>query len=192
MPSFEFRDVVKTYDGKTAVAGVSFGVGAGEVFGLLGPNGAGKTTRTRMAMDIIRPDGGAIWINGRASFEADRDRVGYLPEERGLYRKQRVVDVLEYFGRLEGMTGAVARSRAREELPRAGLAEWEKKRVEHLSKGMQQKVQVIPSPVRWRCHGCLRRHHRCVGLTLFRASPNMAVSLGVSRRHICRDHPAGG
>lgn len=94
-------------------------------------------------MGIVRPNAGTILLDGRPSFEADPDRIGYLPEERGLYRMQRVVDVLEYFGRLEGMTGAAAQSRAREELARAGLSEWEKKRVEHLSKGMQQIVQVI-------------------------------------------------
>ncbi len=142
MPSLRFNDVVKAYDGKVAVDGVSFEVHAGEVFGLLGPNGAGKTTLMRMAMDILRPDRGAIYVNDKPSTEADSDRIGYLPEERGLYRKQRVLDVLGYFGKLKGMPGGEARRKAREALEHMGLGEWGKKKVEELSKGMQQKVQL--------------------------------------------------
>ena len=143
MPQLLIEDVVKGYDGKIAVDGVSFEVGGGEVFGLLGPNGAGKSTLIRMTMDILRPDTGRILVNGRPSIDADHDKIGYLPEERGLYRKQKVIDVLDYFGRLKGMKGPDVRAKAQAELDRIGLGAWAKKRVDALSKGMQQKVQIV-------------------------------------------------
>ncbi|HEX4823769.1 MAG TPA: ATP-binding cassette domain-containing protein [Candidatus Polarisedimenticolaceae bacterium] len=143
MPSLSAEDVSKAYDGKVAVDRVSFEVQGGEIFGLLGPNGAGKSTFIRMAMDILRPDSGRILVSGRPSQEADHDRVGYLPEERGLYRKQKVLDVLDYFARLKGMTGPGVKKKAQDALDRVGLGEWGKKRVDALSKGMQQKVQIV-------------------------------------------------
>jgi ABC-2 type transport system ATP-binding protein len=143
MPQLVIENVVKAYDGKVAVDQVSFEVNGGEVFGLLGPNGAGKSTLIRMAMDILRPDSGRILVNGRPSTDAEHDRVGYLPEERGLYRKQKVIDVLDYFGRLKGMTGPDVKAKAQAALDRIGLGEWAKKRVDALSKGMQQKVQIV-------------------------------------------------
>jgi ABC-2 type transport system ATP-binding protein len=143
MPKLSIDSVVKAYDGKVAVDQVSFEVDGGEIFGLLGPNGAGKSTLIRMTMDILRPDSGQITVNGRPSTDADHDRVGYLPEERGLYRKQKVIDVLDYFGRLKGMTGPDVKAKAQAALDRMGLGEWAKKRVDALSKGMQQKVQIV-------------------------------------------------
>jgi ABC-2 type transport system ATP-binding protein len=143
MPQLLIENVVKAYDTKVAVDRVSFEVNGGEVFGLLGPNGAGKSTLIRMTMDILRPDSGRILVNGRPSTDADHDRVGYLPEERGLYRKQKVIDVLDYFGRLKGMQGPDVKAKALAALDRVGLAEWAKKRVDALSKGMQQKVQIV-------------------------------------------------
>jgi ABC-2 type transport system ATP-binding protein len=143
MAQLAIEDVVKAYDGKVAVDGVSFDVNGGEVFGLLGPNGAGKSTLIRMTMDILRPDSGRILISGRPSIDADHDRVGYLPEERGLYRKQKVIDVLDYFGRLKGMKGSGVKAKAKAALERVGLGEWATKRVDALSKGMQQKVQIV-------------------------------------------------
>jgi ABC-2 type transport system ATP-binding protein len=143
MPQLQVESVVKAYDAKVAVDQVSFDVGGGEVFGLLGPNGAGKSTLIRMVMDILRPDAGRILVSGRPSTDADHDRVGYLPEERGLYRKQKVIDVLDYFGRLKGMNGREVKAKAQAALDRMGLGEWAKKRVDALSKGMQQKVQII-------------------------------------------------
>jgi ABC-2 type transport system ATP-binding protein len=143
MPQLAIENVVKAYDAKLAVDQVSFTVNGGEVFGLLGPNGAGKSTLIRMTMDILRPDSGRILINGRPSIDADHDRVGYLPEERGLYRKQKVIDVLDYFGRLKGMNGRDVMAKAQAALDRVGLGEWAKKRVDALSKGMQQKVQIV-------------------------------------------------
>jgi len=143
VPGLTVDNVVKAYDGKVAVDQVSFDVKGGEVFGLLGPNGAGKSTLIRMAMDILRPDSGSILISGRPSTDADHDRVGHLPEERGLYKKQKVLDVLDYFGRLKGMTGPDVKAKAQAALARVGLGEWAKKRVDQLSKGMQQKVQIV-------------------------------------------------
>jgi len=142
MSALRFEAVRKSYGEKVAVDDVTFQVQSGEVFGLLGPNGAGKSTLIRMAMDILRPDAGSILVFGRPSTEADSDRIGYLPEERGLYRKQKVLDVLDYFGRLKGMDGGRARAQARTWLDRFGLSRWATKKVQELSKGMQQKVQI--------------------------------------------------
>jgi ABC-2 type transport system ATP-binding protein len=143
MPQLLVESVCKSYDGKVAVDQVSFEVNGGEIFGLLGPNGAGKSTLIRMTMDILRPDSGRIMLDGRPSSDADHDKVGYLPEERGLYRKQKVIDVLDYFGRLKGMTGPGVKAKAQAALDRVELGEWAKKRVDALSKGMQQKVQIV-------------------------------------------------
>jgi ABC-2 type transport system ATP-binding protein len=143
MPSLTAEFVSKAYEGKVAVDQVSLEIGGGEIFGLLGPNGAGKSTFIRMAMDILRPDTGRILVNGRPSIDADHDRVGYLPEERGLYRKQKVIDVLDYFGRLKGMKGPDVKKKAQAALDAVGLGAWAKKRVDALSKGMQQKVQLV-------------------------------------------------
>src|SRR5262245_57965769 len=143
MPQLLIENAVKAYDGKVAVDQVSFEVNGGEVFGLLGPNGAGKSTLIRMTMDILRPDSGRILLDGRPSTDANHDKVGYLPEERGLYRKQKVLDVLDYFARLKGMKGPEVRKKAQAALESVGLGEWGKKRVDALSKGMQQKVQIV-------------------------------------------------
>ena len=114
----------------------------GEVFGLLGPNGAGKTTLIRILMDIIRPSSGSMTLFGRPHSGEGLDQVGYLPEERGLYVKHRVIDVMTYFGALKGLPRSDARARARQWLGRLGLAETEGWRVNRLSKGMSQKVQL--------------------------------------------------
>jgi ABC-2 type transport system ATP-binding protein len=121
---------------------VSFEVRPGEVFGLLGPNGAGKTTLLRILMDVLRPSAGAVRLFGEPLRRHRLDRVGYLPEERGLYRKRRVIDVLVYFGTLKGLDRVEARERARRWLERVGLPETERWRIERLSKGMAQKVQI--------------------------------------------------
>src|SRR5438093_6431278 len=143
MGVLSFEQVRKSYDGLRAVDGVSFEVRPGEIFGLLGPNGAGKTTLIRMLMDIIRPDEGRILLDGRTSWDTDKDRIGYLPEERGLYRKQRVLEVLVYFARLKGMGRSDAKKAAQAALERAQLEGRSRARVEELSKGMQQKVQIL-------------------------------------------------
>ena len=125
-----------------AVDDVSFEVRPGEVLGLVGPNGAGKTSLIRMLMDIIAPDSGEILLDGRPIGRDERDQIGYLPEERGLYRKQKVIDALVYFGRLKGLDGRTAKKRAMHWLERFDLGDHAGRRVDELSKGMQQKAQI--------------------------------------------------
>ena len=138
----QVRDVVKTYDGRPVVNHVTFEVQAGEIFALLGPNGAGKTTLIRMITDILRPDSGEILLEGHSVQSERKPRISYLPEERGLYRKVPVVDALAYYGQLKGMPSGDAQASAFALLDRFGLADWAKKQVQALSKGMQQKVQL--------------------------------------------------
>jgi len=136
--------VVKRYAGHTAVDGLSLTVPAGAIYGLLGPNGAGKTTSIRMMLDIILPDSGRVQLlDGRGSARDHAARIGYLPEERGLYRRMRVLDVLVFLAEMKGVDRRGARSRALEWLDRLGLGGWGVRRVDDLSKGMQQKVQFI-------------------------------------------------
>ena len=136
--------VSKRFAGHTAVAELSLSVPRGVIYGLLGPNGAGKTTTIRMIMDILEPDGGAVRVFGEpGGGRAHSERIGYLPEERGLYRKMRVLDVLVFLGEMKGVDRRRARQRADEWLERLGLAQWRLRRVDELSKGMQQKVQFI-------------------------------------------------
>jgi ABC-2 type transport system ATP-binding protein len=144
-PSLTLRDLRKSYADHVAVDGLTLSVPAGTIYGILGPNGAGKSTTLRMIMNIIARDGGEISLLGR---DPARDpevlrEVGYLPEERGLYRKMKVMDTIVFFAELKGVAPADARRRGREWLERMGLAEWEEAKVETLSKGMQQKVQFI-------------------------------------------------
>jgi len=143
MPTLSFTALRKTYAATIAAADVTFDVRSGEVFGLLGPNGAGKSTLLRMLMDIIVPDAGQILLDGRPLQAAERDRIGYLPEERGLYRKEKVIDVLIYFGMLKGLTRQDARIRALEGLAHFDLKEMAQRRTDQMSKGQQQKVQII-------------------------------------------------
>ena len=142
--------VTKRFGGTLALDNVSLQVERGEIFGLLGPNGAGKTTLIRTILDIIRPDTGRLEVFGRRFEPADRDRIGYLPEERGLYPRQPVGAVLEYMGTLKGMSRADARTESARWLERLGLADAAARKVEQLSKGNQQKVQLaatlVPRP----------------------------------------------
>ena len=138
----QVRDVVKSYDGRTVVNRVSFEVQPGEIFALLGPNGAGKTTLIRMITDILRPDSGEILWEGRQTRERTAQQIAYLPEERGLYRRTKVLETIAYYGELKGMTAAQAKAGAAQLLGRVELAEWGDKQVQALSKGMQQKVQL--------------------------------------------------
>lgn len=142
MSDLAFDDVHKSYGSFQALKGVTLEVRRGEVFGLLGPNGAGKTTLIRIALDIIRADSGTVTLFGRPLQREDLDRVSYLPEERGLYRRQRVIEVLTYFAELKGLTRADARDRAMHWLDKVGLAGHARDRVDRLSKGMSQKVQI--------------------------------------------------
>jgi len=136
--------VSKRFAGHTAVDELSLSIPTGVVYGLLGPNGAGKTTTIRMIMDILQPDAGAVRLFGQPSGgRAHTERIGYLPEERGLYRKMRVLDVLVFLAEMKGMERRSARDRAAQWLERLGLAQWAQRRIDELSKGMQQKVQFI-------------------------------------------------
>jgi ABC-2 type transport system ATP-binding protein len=137
-----YRGVSKRFGRHAALEEVSLEVGPGEVFGLLGPNGAGKTTLIRIGLDILRPDQGEVLLFGAGpSFEA-LDRTAYLPEERGVYRRARVRELLEYLGRLKGLKRSEARKATDHWLERVGLGDAAGQRVESLSKGMTQKVQI--------------------------------------------------
>jgi ABC-2 type transport system ATP-binding protein len=139
----ELNDVKKSYGDFQAVSGVSMAVPPGSIFGLLGPNGAGKTTTIRMIMDIIAPDSGGVSCFGHPRTAKDLARIGYLPEERGLYRKMTVFDQLQFLAEIRGMSRRDAQPEIERWLERFELASWGKKKVEELSKGMQQKVQLI-------------------------------------------------
>jgi ABC-2 type transport system ATP-binding protein len=137
------NDVVKAFGKHRAVDGVSFSVPHGTIYGFLGPNGAGKTTTIRMIMSILYPDAGEVRVLGNARPEEVKERLGYLPEEKGLYKKMKVVELVAYFARLKGVAKASALGRAREMLGQFGLGEWSDRKCEALSKGMGQKVQII-------------------------------------------------
>ncbi|MBN1178350.1 MAG: ATP-binding cassette domain-containing protein [Anaerolineae bacterium] len=142
----QVQDLVKRYGNVVAVDGLSFEVQEGEIFGLLGPNGAGKTTTIRVIMDIIQPDHGTVKVLGLPPNRA-KDRVGYLPEERGLYRNLKVLETLVYLAELKGRPRDVARQRAQALLEQVALDDWAERRVRDLSRGMQQRLQFIASIV---------------------------------------------
>ena len=137
------RDLVKQFNNINAVASVSFKIAEGDIYGFLGPNGAGKTTTIRMIMGIIKPDAGSILLNGKDISSGDRARIGYLPEDRGLYQKQRLLDTICYFGMLKGLNKSEAYENTKSWLNRFCLEDQEQRRIEELSKGNQQKVQFI-------------------------------------------------
>ncbi len=133
--------VSKSFNGHCAVDGLSFRVPGGSIYGFLGPNGAGKTTSIRMIMDIIRPDRGEIKILGQSFNSLIRDRIGYMPEERGLYRKMTAAKVLAYFGAIKGVSPSDLSLRVPQWLEKVELSQWADKKVEELSRGMHQKLQ---------------------------------------------------
>lgn len=143
----EVENLVKHYANVKAVDGVSFSVGKGEIFGLLGPNGAGKTTTIRTIMDIIKPDNGTVRLMGQPMTEASKARIGYLPEERGLYKSFRLLECLTYLGALKGMPRKEASQRATALLEQTGLGEYARRKVQELSKGMTQKAQFLATLV---------------------------------------------
>ncbi|MCA9736344.1 MAG: ATP-binding cassette domain-containing protein [Gemmatimonadota bacterium] len=145
--AIQLEGVWKQFGKHTAVADLSLAVPRGAVYGLLGPNGSGKTTSIRMIMGILLPDRGRVTLFGGDPDEPRRKRVGYLPEERGLYRKMKVEDVIVFLGEIRGVDAREARRRARTWIDRLELGAWAGKRVEDLSKGMQQKVQFIGTVV---------------------------------------------
>jgi len=141
--TLELRKVSKSYDKFVAVDDLSLVIEKGSVFGLLGPNGAGKTSSLRMMIGITLPDSGEVVIFGEPFRREHLDRIGYLPEERGLYKKMKLLDQVVFLAQLKGLAESDARERARWWFERLELAAWMDKKVEELSKGMQQKVQFI-------------------------------------------------
>jgi len=139
----EVNEIEKQFQSKKAVDRVSFSLSYGQILGLLGPNGAGKTTTIRMILNIIVPDRGEIKVFGEKFNEQFKDRIAYLPEERGLYRKMRLLDVILYLVELKGITRSKIRHKALEYLEKFGLLGYKKRRIEELSKGMAQKAQFI-------------------------------------------------
>ena len=146
-PAVRFEDVRKSFGDFEAVRGITFDVPQGSMFGILGSNGAGKTTSIRMLMNIFRPDAGAIHVLGSRMSESMKPRLGYLPEERGLYKKMRVIELLRFFGRIKGRDDRYLLPRIDRWLEAMGLAGWRDRRVEELSKGMSQKLQFISTLV---------------------------------------------
>lgn len=143
MNVIECRDIVKRFGNYTALNGVSIEIPQGEIFGMLGPNGAGKTTMIRIMNQITLPDSGKVFFNGRPIQPDDVYRIGYLPEERGLYRKMKVGEQALYLARLKGMSSADALRELKIWFDRFEIQGWWNKKVEELSKGMAQKVQFI-------------------------------------------------
>lgn len=139
----QLEHIRKQYDGKVAVADLSLSVPKGSMFGIIGPNGAGKTTTIRMIMNIVPPDSGTIRLDGQPVGADFKDRVGYLPEERGLYKKMTLAEVIIYMAELKGMSASRAKAAIGPWLERLELSAYRDRKVEELSKGMQQKLQFI-------------------------------------------------
>ena len=142
-PTVELLEVRKSYGGYAAVDGISFSIPPAHIFGLLGPNGAGKTSTIRMMIGITSPDSGSVRLFGEPLHRRVLHRVGYLPEERGLYRRMTVAANLIFLGQLAGLSVATAKERIASWTSRLGISDWVDRRVEELSKGMQQKIQFI-------------------------------------------------
>ena len=147
MAIIECKEVCKSFGEKVALDRVSISVPDGQIFGLLGPNGAGKTTLIRIINRITIPNSGEVYFNGRPITQSDVEKIGYMPEERGLYRKMKVGDQAMYLARLKGMTTQDARRSLKEWFIRFGIQDWWDKKVEELSKGMAQKLQFITTVV---------------------------------------------
>ncbi len=147
MAIIECKEVCKSFGEKVALDHVSLEIPEGQIFGLLGPNGAGKTTLIRIINRITIPNSGEVLFGGRPITQRDVERIGYMPEERGLYRKMKVGDQVMYLARLKGMSSADARRELKEWFVRFGIQDWWDKKVEELSKGMAQKLQFITTVV---------------------------------------------
>ncbi|MBR2127897.1 MAG: ATP-binding cassette domain-containing protein, partial [Bacteroidales bacterium] len=147
MGLIQCKDVCKSFGEKVALDHVSVDIPKGKIFGLLGPNGAGKTTLIRIINRITIPNGGEVLFNGRPITQDDVEKIGYLPEERGLYRKMKVGEQAMYFARLKGMSSREAAQELKKWFVRFGIESWWNKKVEELSKGMAQKVQFITTVV---------------------------------------------
>ena len=147
MQAVDVSHIIKSFADKVVVNDLSFSVAQGEIFGLIGPNGAGKTTTIRMMMDIIKPDSGDVTILGEKLSEATKNKLGYLPEERGLYRKLGVLDSIIYLASLKGVDAHSAEERANELLNQTGMLPHKGKKIEELSRGMGQIIQFIVSVI---------------------------------------------
>jgi ABC-2 type transport system ATP-binding protein len=147
MNILELQSLVKRYESHTAVNGVSFAIPQGQIFGLLGPNGAGKTSIIRMITSITRPDAGQLLFEGRPLQASDVQHIGYMPEERGLYRKMKVGEEIIYLARLKGLSKQQAQQHLDYWVAKFGIEDWLPKKIEDLSKGMQQKIQFITTVV---------------------------------------------
>ncbi len=147
MAIIECREVCKSFGEKVALDHVSLEIPEGGIFGLLGPNGAGKTTLIRIINRITIPNGGDVLFKGKPITQADVEKIGYMPEERGLYRKMKVGDQVMYLAQLKGMSASAAQKALKEWFIRFGIQDWWGKKVEELSKGMAQKLQFITTVV---------------------------------------------
>ena len=147
MALIECKEVCKSFGEKVALDHVSISIPEGKIFGLLGPNGAGKTTLIRIINRITIPNSGEVFFNGVPITQSDVEKIGYMPEERGLYRKMKVGDQAMYLAQLKGMTAQDARAQLKEWFTRFGIQDWWEKKVEELSKGMAQKLQFITTVV---------------------------------------------
>ena len=143
MSILRFEDVLKTYGDYAAVNRVSFEIPKGVIFGMLGPNGAGKTSLIRIITSITKADSGKIWLDGEMLNNRHPEQIGYMPEERGLYKKMKVGEQLTYLARLKGLSPADTRKELKYWFERFEIKDWWNKKIEELSKGMQQKVQFI-------------------------------------------------
>lgn len=147
MALIECKNICKNFGTKVALDNVSLSVPEGQIFGLLGPNGAGKTTMIRIINRITIPNSGEVFFRGRPITQRDVEKIGYLPEERGLYRKMEVGEQAMYLAQLKGMSEKDAKSELKKWFVKFGIQDWWKKKVEELSKGMAQKVQFITTVV---------------------------------------------
>jgi ABC-2 type transport system ATP-binding protein len=143
MAAVEARHLYKTYADVTAVQDLSFSVDSGEILGLIGPNGAGKSSTIKILLDFMKPDSGEVNIFGQQMNEAVKDRIGYLPEERGLYKRLTAIELILYLASLKGMDKALAEERANQLLEQTGMLEYKKKKNKEMSKGMGQLIQFI-------------------------------------------------
>jgi ABC-2 type transport system ATP-binding protein len=143
MSTVAVRGLFKSYGAQVAVRDLTFSVEPGEILGLIGPNGAGKSSTIKIILDFMRPDSGRVEVFGQPMSEAAKNRIGYLPEERGLYQKLTAIEVILYLASLKGMDRATAEKRALELLEKTGMLESEKKKIKHMSKGMGQMIQFI-------------------------------------------------
>ncbi|KAF0106654.1 MAG: ABC-2 type transport system ATP-binding protein [Anaerolineaceae bacterium] len=206
MPAIELTHITKSFGAVKAVDDCSFSIEKGELFGLLGPNGAGKTTAIRCMLDIFKPDSGSVAILGGAMSEAKKDKIGYMPEERGLYQDIPLDRCLAYLGSLKGLSRSEVRQRSEGYLERFDLAAHKHKKVKELSKGMQQKAQVIATllhqpellivdepfsgldPVNTQMIKDLLREQRAAGVTVVLCSHQMHLVEELCDRIVLIDH----